>query len=286
MKYNKTPTFNGVVASMDADIAELSARLDQLARTIEARKQENVNLSKSKKKPTQDLENRQASCRTKLEELVKLRCRFENSEAALFNTGDIFNMLIDVEKNAWSEEERRLGETGLESYEGPYEKSLRLRKGWPIAATQESADFPDDGEGKYLASPLETFRSGKFGKRAWGRVYRSIVREHTEEMLLPEQWEDLMDGEVSAGKIYNTMPANIQNKIQTSLAPEVVLSPYRTMYMLMDYGYIEVPRKDYDKAFSLSSVTQMSPKYRLKRNYLEERLFKSSAKNNQTTAAA
>jgi hypothetical protein len=142
----------------------------------------------------------------------------------------------------------------------------------PLEATQGSCDFPDEGEGKYVGDKVEDFRVGKTGKRAYGRLFRELARTFKEDSMTPEQWDMLSDGEVSAGKVYHALPLLVRKAMQQALAPEIVLSCYQTMFLVSDKGFVRVPRSDFSTAFSLVAVTQMSPKYRLKREYVEMRL--------------
>ena len=52
MKYTDAKAFVALLALMDVVIAEHIVRCQQLARTIEEKKQSNVGLAKSKQKPT------------------------------------------------------------------------------------------------------------------------------------------------------------------------------------------------------------------------------------------
>jgi hypothetical protein len=118
---------------------------------------------------------------------------------------------------------------------------------------------------------------GKVGKRAYGRLARELARSFKEDAMQPEQWDMVSDGEVSAGKVYYGLPAPVREVLQQALAPEKVLSCYQTLYLLSDRGFVRVGRLDFANAFTLAGVTQMSPKYRLRRDYVESRLRRSGS---------
>ncbi len=167
---------------------------------------------------------------------------------------------------AWTADELLLLQQETESYEGRGERPLRHRFGLPLEATLDSCDLPD-GEVKYIGAKMETLRVGKSGKRMYVRSLRELPDEFvTDEML---------DGEVSAGKLYHDLNNIVQDKFLRNLSPENVLKCYPAMYLTTDVGYGKVPQEHYSQAFSLACITQYSPKFRLKRSYVEEQLKKT-----------
>lgn len=180
-----------------------------------------------------------------------------------FTWPDLFRLWSETFGWVWTPEQVELNEQNTEAYEGKGEKALRHRLGLPMVATLGSCDLPT-GEIKYVGQSPETFRVGKMGKRMYVRTLRELSDDAVTDSML--------DGEVSAGKLYNTLPENVRTKLQTNLSPVTVLSEYPAMYLTTDHGYGFVPREHYAHAFSLSAVTQMSPKFRLKREYVEMRL--------------
>lgn len=287
MKHISTKTFLGLVAPMDAEIAEAALQCDRLARTIETKRKANCNLPKSKWRPTKADENRLAAGMKRIDELEALRLRMmADVSKSLFTWQSVVRMLIEADGCVWTGHQLALGEKELESYEGKYEDSLRDRMGWPMGSTLGTSDFPDDGEGKYLGANTDpTFRVGVIGKRALGRMRGDLYRKFEQASLTQEQWDALDDGEVSADKLYNTFPETVRLHVQAELQPVKVLACYKRIYFLTDYGYIVVPREDFARAISLVCVTQMSPKYRLKRSYVEERL-RASVPEKQPHVAA
>jgi len=257
MRYTQTPTYVDHVSRLQAEARALQDELDALS-TV--------------KRGTRSLEQGRRSTVAR----ARLKTVKKNLDGLVdfstFTWTSLFTMLAEAEACAWNDEQLALLRGELESYEGRGEKSLRHRFGLPIEATQGTCDFPDDGEGKYVGDKVDAIRVGKVGKRAYGRLFRELARSFKEDSMQPEQWDMLSDGEVSAGKVYHSLPAPVRVTMQQALAPETVLACYQTLFLMSDRGFVRVPRTDFATAFSLAAVTQMSPKYKLKREYVELRL--------------
>lgn len=257
MRFDRTKTYINHVTTLRSERATLLTEIDAIA---------------SLKRGTRTAEQKT--------QLALLRSRLKTVERNLDGLHDmssltwpeLFQLLVEVNECEWTPEQVALLDGDLEAYEGRGERALRHRFSLPLEASQGSCDFPDDGEGKYLGSELRSFRVGKVGKRAYGRLCRAIIRAHVEDAMTPEQWDALSDGEVSAGKVYHDLPEQIRTCLQSCLAPSEVLSCYQTIYLMTDAGFVRVPRKDFSTAFALSAVTQMSPTYRLRRDYVEARV--------------
>jgi len=189
-----------------------------------------------------------------------------------FTWPELFHLLADVDGGIWRPEEVALLDKKLLNFEGRGEKSLRHRLGLPLEPTMDSCDIPGGQEAKYVGNNVDTFRIGKVGKKAYVNLFKEVVRAHGDDVMTPEMWESMGDGELSAGKVYTELPDVIRTKIQEDLAPAKILSCYTAMYLMTDVGYVRIPRHHFSRAFSLTCVTQMSPKYRLKREYVEDRL--------------
>lgn len=272
MKHTDTKAFGEHIAPTDAEIIQLMAECDQLARAVEERKLANVNLKPYKQKPTKAFENRLLSKQSQLDELGRYILKLHN-DVSDFSWRSLLDMLVQAEEHVWNERQKELGNKERADYEGKYEDSYRDYMGWPLGASLSTSDFPDGSEGKYLSGGEATFRVGKVGKRAFSALLRSLALECPEETMTSEEWDVLFDGEVSAGKIYHTLPEVVRTKIQQALPPEKVLSCYPSIVFLTDTGFFQVPREDFPRALRLIEVSQMSPKYRIKREYIEQRVL-------------
>lgn len=252
--YTETAAYLGFVSRLEKEIVSLSEQKIGLG-AMHIRQEEN-------RKRTTDEEKQLLSVNQRLKILVHQR---ENAASLNFHTWpELFDLWEASYGRTWTDEELVLMAQTTAMYEGKGEKPLRHRLGLPIEATNASSDLPGDEEIKYL-SPINTrFRVGKFGKRA----YISMLRELSDEHITPDMW----DGEVPTSKIYNSLPDNVRSKLQTNLAPERVLSCYEAIYLTTDTGHSRVPKADYHAAFGLSNVSQYSPIFRLKREYVESQV--------------
>lgn len=257
MRYTQTLTYLNHVSRLREEARDLQQELNVLS-----------DMKRGTRSPEQA--RRATNVRSRLKTVSK------NLEGLLdfstFTWPALFTMLTEAEECTWNEEQLLLLKGELENYEGRGERSLRNRFGLVDAPTLGTCDFPDDGEGKYVGDKVEPIRVGKVGKRAYGRLFRELARSFSEDSMQPEQWDMLSDGEVSAGKVYHSLPLPVRDVMQRALAPDAVLVCYQTLFLMSDRGFVRVPRCDFSTAFSLAAVTQMSPKYRLRREYVEARL--------------
>lgn len=190
----------------------------------------------------------------------------------------LLTVLMDCDGTLWTDEERTLNQQPTLSYEGYGEKALRARHSIIDGPTQFDCDLP--GLNEEIKSwevttdlgSIASFKVGAIGMKMFGRVKRSIIRSTTDAMLDESMWEAFDTGEVSAGKLYNTLPEHIRNELQRELAPSKVLGKYAAINGTTSMGFLRVPAADYDRAFRLVCITKMSPKYILRRDYVESRL--------------
>ncbi len=218
-----------------------------------------------------------ADSRAKLKQRLKTidRSLLKSKDLSDFAWPELFMLWSDACGWVWSKEEIELLQQEIESYEGRGEKPLRHRLGFPLDATLDSCDLPT-GEVKYVGDKVEPIRVGKSGRRSYVRSLRELVDDLvTDEML---------DGEVSAGKLYNELNPVVQSKLLENLSPATILKCYPAMYLTTNFGYGFIPREHYSQAFSLACVTQMSPKFRLKRSYVEEQIKRTLIVNPATKA--
>lgn len=285
MKITETKTFRAIIAPKVAEIAEFTAQCEQLARTIEDKNATNVGLSKSKRRPVKGDEKKLCSLQRRITALQEHIIAM-GSAISSFTWPQALGIMVECKGNVWNDRQLELGKKETEAYEGKYEDSYRDVVGWALgAASLNTSDFPDGGEGKYIGNGDSTFRVSRAGTRAFGRLLKGIIRELPDDVMSEEQWDIMWSGEVSAGKIYHSFPEVVRARIQKELAPERVLScPYVVFFT--DVGYFRVSRDEYATALGLASVTQMSPKYRVKREYVEGCIMQLSPVQQQADVAA
>jgi hypothetical protein len=276
MRHIETKVFSERVSLMDAKVVQLIAECELLARAIEERMLANIDLKPYERKSIKALENRIKSRYKRIQGICAERQRLY-TDLSLFSWSELRDMLCESEGHVWNERQRELGNKEREDYEGKFEDSYRDYNGWPLGASLDCADFPDGSEGKYLAGQEATFRVGKVGKRIFGSLLKSIAREFNEDAMTEEQWNTMFSGEVSTNKLCHSFPEAIRLRMQNELSADKVLNVYPAMVFLTDVGFFVITREDYAKALSLTSVSQMSPRYRIKREYVEQRILAQSA---------
>jgi len=223
------------------------------------------------------------ACKNRLKTVIRQIA--QAADLSGFTWPELFHLLADVNGGIWRAEELRLLGENRASFEGRGEKSLRMRLGLPLEPTMDSCDIPGGQEAKYVGNGVDEFRIGKIGKKAYVNLFKEVVRAHKDDVMSSEDWESMSEGEVAQKQIYNKLPEVIRLKMQSDLAPEKILSCYTAMYLMSDIGYVRIPSTDFAQAFSLTHVTQMSPKYRLKREYVEARLRLSIPEQQPNVAA-
>lgn len=186
-----------------------------------------------------------------------------------FNWPDLVHLYTEAMGGIWTGHELLLTTQELQHFEGRCEKPMRYRLQLPLLVSQGLCDLPGDEEIKYMGVIGEPIRIGRVGKELFGQLKREITRTYLDDALPSEVWKMLDAGEVSAGKIYSELPEQLRQMLQLGLAPEKALACYAAVWLTTDIGFICIPREDYARAWSLACITQMSPKYRLKREYVE-----------------
>lgn len=198
---------------------------------------------------------------------------------------DVFKVWIETRSDnnggLWTPDELQLIKQEVTYCEGHTEKALKSRLGLSLQPTYGDIDIKDganDGDDKYLGDSIGTFRTSKLGTR----LYIKCLRELTDEQVTDEMY----DGKVSAGKLYRSLPEPVRLKFQTSLAPEVGLACYPSLYLSNDHGFVRVMRSEYALAFRLECITQHDPKYKLRRDYVEAQLLLTASTSQDGTDEA
>lgn len=197
---------------------------------------------------------------------------------------DLVHLLAESRETLWDDEESRLWSEPVQNFEGRGEKSLRYHYASILTSQQPTTDMCDlpelNEEVKNWESYdtnnnrwcIDPFRVGVLGKSAFGKVYRNIIRKFPDDIMCDELWEALSTGEVSPNKIFKRMPEDLSKMIIDGLKPSITLGRYDAINGCSSLGFLRIPRRDYDAAFRLSSISQMSPRYSLSRKYIESKL--------------
>lgn len=203
--------------------------------------------------------------------------------SSYFTLWDLVHLLADAEGTLWTKDEAELWNLELVAYEGRGEKSLKARHGLvqgPTIGTCDLAEINEEVKNWQCVLPkdkrgIQSIRVGDVGKRSYGRLQRNIVRTNDNDAMSDEQWDCLACGEVSGGKLYRDLPEQVRAYLQAELAPSKVMASYDAINGASELGYVRIPRVDYDDAWRLSCITQMSPKYDLRVDYVKSRLLKT-----------
>jgi hypothetical protein len=285
-EFTQAPAFISVIVPMDAEILRLHDEVERLARTIGSKQEMNVGRSKSRQIPTRADERSLERAQRALDDLESRRSGMVAAEPEAlkcFNLEELVGLVAHTRESdprlggIFSNEERTMNcsHAPVMAYEGRWEREIRIRLGLDPTPTLDHNDTPY-GEVKFVGKEcLLSSRQG--GRKHWGRLFRTLARTWTEDQLSAETWSFLEEGEVSVNKVYVSFDPSLRSQIQQSLVPSVVLGAYNVgIFCAVDAGYIHVPASDYDLAFSLYSITRFEPKYRLRREYVEN-LLRSGA---------
>ncbi len=89
--------------------------------------------------------------------------------------------------------------------------------------------------------------------------------------------EAIANGEVLEGMLHRTLPAEVRATYAAYLAPSKVLSAYNAIFGATEFGYIWVPKEEYDAAWRLVSITAYSTRYALRREYVVRRINRAAS---------
>lgn len=274
MKYIDASAFIALLAPMDVVIAEHEARCQQLARTIEEKKQANVGLAKSKQKPTTLDETR---LRKAQNDLAEARQEKQSLYDLKLKPIDLAIVLMECEGTLWTAEEAPEWSKEVANQEGRGEKGLRMRHGLPLVSTTQDVDLPEINEEvkcveAATGKALQPMRPGTLGNKIFsGWVFLS-AEEGAFKGLGDEHRQAFMFGEVLRPMLYGGLPDEVRNAVHTLLAPSNVLGHYNAINATTRHGFIRIPSEDADKAWGLVTITKGGPKYELRTSYLVERL--------------
>lgn len=267
-RFTETSEFIQHVARLNAEVTGMSA--------------ERLLLAGIKRAHRTDEQHRQ---------FVNLKNRIETSQSHLdsaedlssYSWSELLHLWFDATGGLYDKAELDLFKLECEPFEGRGEKPIRSRLGLSIQASNGKFDLPNDEEIKYVGNGDgdALVRISQAGTRAYGKVLKDIIRTYADDAMSEELWECIIVGEVSAGKVYSELPELMRLMIQRDLSATRVLGCYSAIYVTTDRGFARIPSSDYAKAWSLACVTQMSPKYRLKREYVEEQLRLSASSLDQ-----
>lgn len=221
-----------------------------------------------------------ADRRAKIKQRLKTIDKNLQDGLASLTWPDLFKVWIETrsgnEGGLWSPEELELNKQEVTYCEGHTEKALKRRLGLSLQPTYGDIDIKDgtnDGDDKYLGDTVGTFRTSRSGTK----LYIKCLRELSDEQMT----EDMYAGNVSAGKLYTSLPEPVRLKFQAYLEPAVGLACYPSLYLSNNHGFVKVLKSDFAQAFSLAMITQYNPKYKLRREYVETQVLATQHSANE-----
>lgn len=295
--FERTETFAAILAPVDADIADLQGRRDQLARTIENKQNANVGLSKSKQKPTLADENRLASLAKKLLELQDERGRLLAGDIGCFNHYQLLKIQAEMSGWVWTPEAAATLNDPRAQHEGRGEKALHMVLGREFTPGHAARDLEGDdgGDVKWMESlkkeapgvqPIQVGTSGREG-------YIDFIMRECDAGMLKRKDVDLETfvafrrGEVTRKLIDSgSIPIDVIGRLLARLLPSNILSSYGNVYGAFSFGYVVVPADDADEAWSLISVTKCLPRYALNKAYTHRKVMAGSVAQHRSNVAA
>lgn len=275
MKYTDASAFTVLVTPMDVAIAEHEARCQQLARTIEEKKQSNVGLAKSKQKPTTLDETRLRKAEKDLEEA---RQEKQSLYDLKMKSWVALQILMESESALWATEEATAYHKPLSNQEGKGEIPLRMRHNLPLTpSTVDDCDLPEiNEEVKCLESAvgksLQAIRTGTYSRKLYSMWVMVSAEDGKFKQFSQEHREALGTGELKASILHKELAAEIRDEVHKLLAPSAVMGCYNAVNATTSLGFLRIPKEDLDAAWRLVTVTKGAPKYELRTSYIVERL--------------
>lgn len=268
--YTETSVFNHLVARARSNIEALSTERERL-RAIKRK-------------------DRSAEQHRRFEALVGLVRTQQGKLKRLLTLESkpwyLLHFLMEAELQFWTTVEREMWHKTLALNEGRGEQALRIRHGLPPEPSKEACDLVKyvDGirtlyeevknlqgrqsDGKFHLQAIQTGTTGR-------EAYLKWVFEHAEIGMFVGLDKELRDalarGEITAGKLYH-LPHHIMSSLLFALRPSQVLGSYDAIIGTTCNGFFRVPKADFDRAWSLQTVTKGGPKYTLRTEYVVERL--------------
>ncbi len=181
----------------------------------------------------------------------------------------VFEKVVLYEGNVWTKKEREIFlPDDLKSGEGLGERSYRRRLGLDskFAGIHSRVDII---ERNHEVKCLQTqgifdprIRLGTNGKRVWSQ---SLMNRE----LITYCDDTISSGEFSISKL----SPDQARRLRVILSPSNVLGGYDSLVLVSQLGFVVVNKRDFNRAFLITGVSQGSPRYKLDcQDYLLSRL--------------
>jgi hypothetical protein len=167
-----------------------------------------------------------------------------------------------------------------DSHTGPGEKSVRKEEGFSLETQGiASLDIPELGKDGTEIKKGPIIKAGIHAQRSYSDFL------FTTDMYVSDKgyWDDpimwngvettyrTLFGMGVSNKLLEALKPEYADMIREAVCPAKILASYPNIALVIPQGYISVPREDYTKAWRFVSISQQIPRYRLRREYLEQK---------------
>lgn len=261
MNYNCSPYFEQLCKKIQDEIDDLVINIS-IFKKIEKRTKEETKLLRS-------LQSQHKSRMISLQNLKELKIPFWN----------LLLLVISTDGTEWNEEQRKLWNSPIASYEGRGESSLRsFYSLQPAKPSLNDIDIPEISlEAKNIQGRTESGKEmvqsilpGKTGRISYCKWVLSVAESGMLRELDNNIREAIAIGEL--GKSSN-IPNNISMTLHDAVKPSIVFSKSKALALTTSFGFLLIRECDYDQALEFTNITKCYPKYSLKKDYLISRLL-------------
>jgi hypothetical protein len=187
--------------------------------------------------------------------------------------------LIRFRETVWSEDERAILKKHKHRFEGPGEQSYRQRFGITSEPSNKSIDIPEH------AAELKYCDGSSFGKIGLGAyAYRKMLKaiqavifdkRHAEEDDYFRSLQDCLNPHENS---FVTLAEYVTSEEYEGFRARLTMSHCLTpeaeqLILIMDEGFLQVPRLECDAAFTFDKCSFGKLKYKLNRSYIQNKLL-------------
>lgn len=164
---------------------------------------------------------------------------------------------------------------------GNGERSIRMHLGLSLDTNgTKTIDIP---ELEIEVKEYPSIRPGASAIKKWGLCKRDMYVLDIQGDLIPGTerflwtnakhqltYSEIVEYELSYKVLIEDFPAEISNYVLDAMKPSRTLDSYPMTAVTWPRGFIIIPSEEYDEAFEFCGISKATPKYRLKRSYLEK----------------
>ena len=276
MDLAETATFGVLLDPMDAELLELQAQVDQLAGTIQVKKDANAQAKFKKDHQKYGKEQRRVdTLRKQMGDVIHRQDRLFDFDTSLpeYTRYNLVKIYIELFGKRWSPAAAALNALPRLGSEGWGEKGYRHMEGLSsvIPGASSTMDVPEreqemksfERHAELASEEVQSIRMGADALELVSAAKREISRICKDGDLTPEQWSALDRGELGQETL-SGFPSAPEKLLVEATRPSVTMAAYRGgLICSFSYGYFVVPHSDFDEAFDLKGISQGGPCYNL-----------------------